>query len=442
MKYILPLILCLQLAYAQPLQKIVIGSSSNLYTALINEHNSLVLDSSTIGFVYRNNPNINGGTSGDIRYSYSTDLGLSWTNEVGPFGVGTPNRFPQIAFLDVASNASTSTQKVLMCYNYGDSLAWDKSKSTTAVLGSNLGSLDTVKKITPRSTLEFSLIEGLPNEFWKASSFGSSDFLNDSLIHLYKGVYDPISQQVVWSLHKVLNPQIATVLNAKNSIGRIKIAFSPNGMDGWLCTSANWNPNNYNFEPILFKTTDGGATWSNAIKIDLSQIPTITNEFTNNNLSTAFDIGLAVDNFGKPHFFSGISLNNGSFFISTTDVKLFDISLNGSIIIATYLDKINTLRYYTLDNYSIDNLCQASRSKDGSKIFFNWQDNELTNDQSIKPNWKARALDVNTYRLTCIRNFTKNDAILAEQIECLKIAPTAFKKGNKYIIPAVNTGNG
>lgn len=53
-------------------------------------------------------------------------------------------------------------------------------------------------------------------------------------------------------------------VNPDNGINDVKVAFAPDGMTGWICALSDRVPAlDYTwFHPILFKTTDGGQTWS------------------------------------------------------------------------------------------------------------------------------------------------------------------------------------
>src|ERR1043166_1867365 len=62
-----------------------LGSATNLLTIIRNDTKPVVADKTlnTVIFVHRNNINVNGGNSGQLRYDISSNGGVSWTNDVG-----------------------------------------------------------------------------------------------------------------------------------------------------------------------------------------------------------------------------------------------------------------------------------------------------------------------------------------------------------------------
>jgi hypothetical protein len=105
-------------------------------------------------------------------------------------------------------------------------------------------------------------------------------------------------------------------LNGAAQIADYHIAFDPTGQIGWISilTHISPGPSPYSFYPVFYKTTDGGATWSSAMQVDIGQYNCITSNITAGNFaSTAFESDLAVDVNGIPHLLTTICSGNNAY---------------------------------------------------------------------------------------------------------------------------------
>lgn len=250
-----------------------------------------------------------------------------------------------------------------------------------------------------------------------------------------------------------------------------KIADSPDGNTMWmsvLTSLVGATPLvSTSFFPALRKSTDGGLTWSDPIAIQLDGpdgIATIKNTYSQyfiNNFfadpiptrdeipyTTAFDHSLTVDKWGNPHIGVVIGVASSSTLWAITSgvdscLNAYDIySLDdGATWLAVHLGSLTTFRG-TWATYTSDNRLYASRTPDGEKLFFTWNDTKIegeTNNQN--PEVYARGFDLVNNKLTADDagaaqpdNVTFLSDITTEAYwQCT--APTVFTANNKYTLP-------
>ncbi|MCK9290651.1 MAG: T9SS type A sorting domain-containing protein [Bacteroidales bacterium] len=187
-------------------------------------------------------------------------------------------------------------------------------------------------------------------------------------------------------------------------INDIEIAFSPDGMTGWIClltTQPELLPYT-SYHPIFFKTTDGGENWSDPIEVQLggeAGLEAIKNFITDEDLIAFYDpdpvpdrneipyyIGyyfdMVVDAWGNPHISGNVMLTNveentiytnprynAPFHIWTTD---------GGETWEAF--KLATLYQYKAEfdgDVTHYNHHQVSSAPDGTVIFFSWLDSDI-----------------------------------------------------------------
>src|SRR5258706_451611 len=186
-----------------------------------------------------------------------------------------------------------------------------------------------------------SLCNGLPGEFWAVDfdDLGAAD----SILILYKGIWNPLTRDVEWSITQHLNLPLTLDGAATFNITPV-IGFDPSGMNGWVATSADVIPNaNQVYEPIFYRTTNGGANWTGPIHLDLTSFPSVmaTMDPGGSGIpSTAFDADIVVDMYGNPHYATvigsgvGHSLESGftSYYPSVSVASLRNNSNNASLV--------------------------------------------------------------------------------------------------------------
>ncbi|HRG58723.1 MAG TPA: T9SS type A sorting domain-containing protein [Bacteroidia bacterium] len=205
------------------------------------------------------------------------------------------------------------------------------------------------------------------------------------------------------------------------------------------------DPASKGFAPIVYKTTDAGATWNQLPNFNFSSIPTIAatldpswvsadGDFTGTpkawfTQDKGFDC--AVDENGNLHIFctvlSGFTMSDDSLGYtfaynagaSAKTFYMFDTYTTGSSWDATMVDSLNTdnaedFSPFTDDlgaPFPIDARMQMSRSDDGSKLFYYWLDTDPDLNEQLennKPNIFGKGYDVTNQKWTNTKKFTED----------------------------------
>ncbi len=238
---------------------------------------------------------------------------------------------------------------------------------------------------------------------------------NDSLM-VYKGVFNPTTQEFEFEVkHQYFlcskANQVSTLEDQRPA--EMRIAFHPTDPNiGYIAVLAHTDPAIQADEghyPSVLKTTDGGATWSAPIPVPLKNIgdlispyfisdTELANMFSPNPapprsdiwFRAGFDLDLVVDANGNPHMSMPIFCGDNGRGLSAFSVwgnyntnnmpepkAIFNIySPDGGLTWdAVMLGRLMTFRG-TFGDIDEDNRPQASRTPDGSKVFFSWNDTD------------------------------------------------------------------
>jgi hypothetical protein len=195
-------------------------------------------------------------------------------------------------------------------------------------------------------------------------------------------------------------------INSADGINDVKVAFAPDGMIGYVCVMSNL-PDALpytSYHPILYKTTDGGETWSDPIEVQLGGVdglPAVQEFIADSMLALYYDpdpvpprneiaywmgyeIDLSVDAWGNPHIAGDVAIADlaagtiatGAGFIAMFHVwsddqgatwKSFNLG-NIYQFTATFGVSPNQITMY--------NRPQVATTTDGVIVFFSWIDSE------------------------------------------------------------------
>lgn len=414
-----------------------VGSASNAYTNINRATAPITVnkDLNTVVFVHRNNIATFGGNSGSFRYDVSQDGGNTWSSEIGPINpqLTWPGRYPQASIYNPVGN--TNPQNAYLAYLGAtfDGTYWNGTVSGSRKLD---GSTNTEFYNQPGVTgtlIPYSMTEGAPGVYW-ATEFVSDGFNNISGQHrLYKGVWN--GSDVVWSENAVFSP---TYDFTYYGTSEASVAFAPGGQIGWVCFIADLDVNNINDPqcyPILYKTTDGGMSWSGPIEVPLDPFPGVSCVSSTFAYPVATEYSLTVDINGNPHILTTVaSAINGGY-------AVYDVTTNGALWFANYLSPINTAPSDPLvDNNNWHTWPQVTRSSDGTKIFYTWIDNQgvPAGSPNNSPDLYGRGLDVVSNTFTAVKNFTSCNPTCAGQIIFPQVADRVLEPTvNSYKIAGV-----
>jgi len=278
------------------------------------------------------------------------------------------------------------------------------------------------------------------------------------------GVWNPTLKGFEYTLSSL---PMATTNNDYNFCERV--AASPDGNTVWIITPANtggaaqigpW----INFYPVLFKSMDGGLTWSDPISVQLDGpdgIEGVKNYLSDHMIqqlfvppyptrdeiayTTAFDCDLSVDKWGNPHVGVVIGVSGGDNAITTTDSSfcVFDIysTDDGTSWNGVNMGYPATFRGY-FGSIHEDNRVHIASTEAGDKMFITWNSTEIpgtnTNDS---PDVFARGFDLVTNKITSNGGDQPNNVTymsdVFQQAYFESTSHYVFTGNNKYTIPIV-----
>lgn len=362
-----------------------LGSSSNMLTKLKYNGNTVVADKdlNTVIFIHRNNPATFGGSSGNLRYDISTDGGTTWTNDVGPVNplLTKQARYPNVAIYNPPGNTNPGNAYLnYLAPTINGSGAWSGIVSGVRKLNGT-GNTEAYGQPGPTNFNVSSLVKGAPGVYW-ATDFAYNGTQFTGGIMIYKGVWN--GSTINWSLNQTFNPSYNLSYSGNPPLGECNIAFDPSGVTGWMCVTTHLNSSSgaYRYQPVFYKTTNGGSSWSGPMVVDLAQFSCITGGVnTNTNPGVYYANDLTVDVYGQPHMILTVGVANTTYGINSNQWHhIFDITRQHEVWtaydIANVQVEVATIFPGSLGSnvYQIMHP-QISRSADGTKVFFTWTDN-------------------------------------------------------------------
>ncbi len=456
-----------------PVSIITIGESANAYGLYNGGRTALWADNNlnTVTCVHRM---LIPPGSGYIAYDLSTDGGLSFTNNIqvyNPTFGGANARYPQGVIYNPAGN--TVPGNAYFAYlvptldgsNTGGA-TWggycfgvhklNQTQPPTQHCSSSQGAfrqnVPSAMTINPANgdmwVFEPSLIGGLGNQY------------TDSLL-ITKGTWDSVQNDYSCTRWLMYAPAYSPGLAPADE----KIAFAPDGQIGYM--SLLWDNGGDPFAagkayyPVIYKTTDGGQTWSGPISIVLAgpngfqSVKYYITEFwwlfmwpppvphrDSIVYTTAFDHDAVVDVNGDLHICVtiglGSTMNPYSIIASGEFGATFHIySINqGACWEAQYVTHNKTFRGTFGEIYE-DSRSQISRTQDGSKVFLSWLDTDFegVTDNNMPDIW-CWGFDVNSRMYTNVVNVTwLSEGWLEAYMGTA--SHYVFSSGNSYKIPFV-----
>jgi hypothetical protein len=424
---------------------VAVGTSTNMFTAIRNGNHAVAVNKTLnmVTFVHRSNVNLfPGDNGGTLRYDLSVNAGATWTVDLGPLNpLGTnPGRYPNIAIYNPTNNTTPSNA-------YVSYLA-----PCITTLGAWTGIVSGVSQLTGMGVTEnynqngigsfqipHSLAKGAPGVYWAIEPMPSIT----SGFYIYKGVWNSGSSDIIWNYNYTLSPSYYLGLSVYPS--EYNIAFDPTGQTGWVCimTHVTGGPSAAGLYPVLYKTTNGGNTWSGPIQVDLSGFSCISNT-SGSAKSGNIENDLVVDVNGVPHIITTVGSASSYNFSYSSWHHMYDITMKNGLWVAYDLGNvqggIGTFGSGTTANQI--QAPQAARTADGTKVFFTWTDNSnySLGAPNMLPNLYGKAFDVVQGMWTQTKSFTSCNANINGQILFPHMAEEVLEPSNNVYKLAVVYG--
>ena len=387
-----------------------------------------------------------GATPPSLSGYYAMDLGVSmgaaqtnWTNQIlatsatmaaSPYYYDA-SRYPCAAIYNPTGNSSMANA---YCAFFGPNFA---NLVVSGFGGYTNGRINLVNHADTTKNLRWYApppYTYIPDGFWVTGNGvahmvdGDNNVESGSVVYegniIYgRGVWNGTTKDFDYTYTTIPFPTVDNQNVADN-----KIAASPDGQKVWMSVLGELVGStplvDSAYAPILRKSTDGGLTWSAPIVVQLdgpNGIAAIKNHFSDYFIANffapplptrdqipytcAFDHSLSVDKWGNPHIGAVVGYAPGGGSISTgvdSLLNVYDIySVNdGATWQAVFMGTLKTFRG-TWATYTSDNRTYTSRTKNGDKMFFTWNDTRIDGEANNQnPEVYARGFDLITNKIT------------------------------------------
>ncbi len=465
--------------------RIPIASSGNVYTSIVEITTCLTAnqDLNAMMFTARGNPAAGlGVTSGSIFVSYSTTLGYSWNTLMVTDDMKF-NRYPGGVIYNPTGNTDIENAYAVVCGPTTDGGGWTENFWASVRLDSTAHHVvyedySVHAQDFPRygmSAPGSGHVHVLGNHYEFVSGVGIAEWYP---MTMNNGTFNPATGQFDWDRVLVNVPIANPGLDASYYVGAYSTAWSPDGSVGYIWVNGidSANPNT-SYQPIIFKSTDFGATWNKEPFFDFANVPTLVNNIrptlADPNVTRPFftsQMEGVVDNNGELHLFGVIKGAYSTHPDSLGYTYLLDpIPYYGNLfhVYSTptgwEADHISTIYTQPVaadesgygvggDAMGWDHRVQMARSADGTKIFGVWADADtLFFPNVLAPNihvWGKDLVANTTYPITDFTTGTANDGICyfhyvsdiaLETPQGDVIIPVTFiEKGNSPLDPIIH----
>jgi hypothetical protein len=317
-------------------------SSMNIYGVVISYTKPLHWNDelNAVTFVHRKSPtySANGSTSnsesGTIVAMISTDCGENWDSTLVFADQTHRGRYPQGGIYNPPGNTDISnahivstgpvthgsgwvgnfySSKPLGTANYNDNLPSDMQYfSATGPYPPNLGRHDfTAYAFTATDDGKMRALAGITDDGLTA----------DTAVMLVTGTFNSSSNAFDWEGHVFDPPTTVSSDGTENWLSRPMMAWNETGTVGYVVIMGSRlgaTGSNVGFQPIVYKTTNSGATWSleNGINFNAQEYDALKNRLWGTNADSNMvvpnfywveGIDCAVDRNNKLHIFTSIN---------------------------------------------------------------------------------------------------------------------------------------
>jgi hypothetical protein len=361
--------------------------------------------------------------SGYLQYDLSVDNGATWEVNIGPVyspdGTTTFNaRYPQSAIYNPSGN--TNPDNAYVSY-------WAPTlEGTNSNWGGICYGVHKLDSSTAPTQAVFSTASPyfryIPNGYHitqtgVAYALEESDSVGTTYIHnpydnyiMDKGIWNSGTGSFDYTTSSVTIPLTSMPTDPTIKYGAdYKIAFAPDGITGYIGIIGH---DDYTFMPdsvyypILYKTTNGGSTWTGPIRVDLTNMTPLHDAFFPGNdtmflISSGFEFDLAVDGDGNPYMAMNACVAVGNWSVPSVTVgsdgtpyhlMTCIYSPDGGVNFdAIVIDNLETFRGTfgagTATEISSDNRPQIATNMASDAMFVTWIDTDTTTFGSADGNF-------------------------------------------------------
>ncbi len=322
-----------------------VAGSMNIYGMLVSQSRPLQYNDNVnaISFIHRKSQSYvaspsSGSNSGSIVAEISSNWGATWDSTCIWADAINAGRYPQGAIYSAPGNTNIANAYVV---GSGPTVA-GSAFSGDFYASKKLNAFDNVASAAPNAQqfFDFTSTTSVAAHGWSRYGFSSTDdgvirslalIQNDNAglgtgrgYAIVKGVFN--AGAMVWSTDSIIPPALAEPTSGDKVLGYApQMAWNEAGTVGYMVNIgclATANNSNKGQQPIIYKTTNSGVSWSLLSGIDFNSVamaPLLdhiapTNADTNLRVPFFSDFDITVDANNKLHigavFFSGAS-NHG-----------------------------------------------------------------------------------------------------------------------------------
>jgi hypothetical protein len=469
-----------------------ISSSYNAFGIIVTEANCLTANqaTNTVLFTHRINPDIHGvgsatAYSGFIQPHFTSDYGVTWDSLIETSDQVNLCRYPSGTLYNRASNTVRDSLYTVVTGpitngtnwmgNYFADIKLDGTNNTVNM------ALNATAGVTKQDYVRIGMQQMGQNKVVVTGGLYQNANGTTAATQMFRGgtinygTWNAASNNFTWTIDSIKpHLKIKSLDNTKYTYSEVIPAFAEDGVTGYIIFSgvdSLATGSELSFQPIVYKTTNSGASWTQMPLFDYSSIPVI-----NNKLMTTYDgvtkkawysmengFDAVVDNANNLHIVCGVASATSvspdsldyAFIRADRKTYIFDThTTTGGSWDAFLVDSLLTvpdtntfIDSQTNTKMALDARIQATRTTDGSKIFYEWLDCDPTISQSLNavPDIHAKGLDVATGNMTPTTTFTfdgiyyymfaSNIALVSGSTYNIPCTYSSARSGNDAITP-------
>ena len=436
------------------LSLIPLGRSTNAY-GISAALNCVITEPASNTVVFGHRGSVSGSTT---ELDFSTDGGTTFTTNVLANPGATNNRYPSVSVENIgtATSANDVRYSIFTSANTG---VLEGSWASAGLVTNIAGTASTGDFTTTKGYIPYSLFKGKNNEFWASNLDVYPDGADTVNAKLQHGVWDAALNRYVWSDRLFTTPNDYSFDSTSYLSLEGAIAFDPSGNIGFWAIAGDFIEGDANkvYNLALYKTTDGGVTWSAPMFCVLKDYPAFLNTIdpglpagtVPTLLSNESSLNIAVDVNGNPHISAVVFGSPGTSYAYNPGARknLFDIYHNGSTFVPILIDSILSLHsgpvgseIFISSTFKVQNYIrnQVARTADGTKLVFTWSETDVNVDagKNTFPDLRMKGVNMSTFTVTPIINITAGSD--ADGVSYLaNISPILLNTATGIEVPAV-----
>ncbi|PLW93686.1 MAG: hypothetical protein C0592_05330 [Marinilabiliales bacterium] len=430
----------------QAVTKVKMGSSLNIYTCLVSESAGMTANPETgvVGMIHRSN--LSGAVTGDIYFSFSSDKGMTWDSTTVYLYDGSTNggRYPNAMIYNPTGNTTAANAYVV---GTGPMLlgtsSWGGNFFASMQLDGTGQNVQTTLYTTDTAggtgyLNQFARLHGQArgDKFWALGDANTDDgqFYTGFTTIINKGTWDATGDSVIWTRTAHVPDYLTDGSGNPDGYATPGLVMADDGMTGYLAYIGRdgASTDNLTYQPLVYKTTDGGNTWAKEAAFNWGTITTLQTLATSLSpvgrpmFSSIKDITLDSDGYvhliGYIHGAYSDNVDSLGYYAVFNGMNgiICDIHQTASGWDAFIIDTVYTydpdetttlIDPNTADALEWDERLQMSTSPDRTKIFYSWMDTDTTlSVDNIYPDIIVKMYDVSTGTLYPDVNLTKGTA--------------------------------